>query len=234
MAHGICRFCGEEKKLIKAHIIPEVFFRKIRDKKGLLYFTSAGRQRASPKGPYDRHILCENCERLFSKCDDYAQNFLLSEFTKEQYQLGSSPFVHETQYEYDLLKLFFIALLWRASVSQHKFYQKVKIDSYEPIAKQFIIEQSPGSKNDFAVFLVKFDHPAAIVCRDPYLSKFDNGTDCCVFQFGGYVAYIKVDSREILEMFNQYVLAPKEPLRMIYSSFVESAEGRMTKKLINI
>jgi len=50
----LCQFCGENKKSVKAHIIPEAFFRDISDEGGILKHRQLGTHpKKSPKGVYD-------------------------------------------------------------------------------------------------------------------------------------------------------------------------------------
>ncbi|MHC5721755.1 MAG: hypothetical protein ACYTX0_59500, partial [Nostoc sp.] len=98
-----------------------------------------------------KNILCDECEKIFGVWDEYAQQLLTDE------SLHGEPILYDTQcigwrvteYDYIRLKLFFISLLWRASVSKQDFYQKVNLGSFEEKAKELIVQKNPGSSEEF-------------------------------------------------------------------------------------
>ena len=128
-----CKFCHQDRKLIKAHVVPRSFFeinpaelpRLATDKDGTF-------PKRAPTGIYDTQLVCETCERLISPYDDYAQRLLLAD------REAASQVVYEEQviaynygaYDYQKLKLFFLSLLWRASESSHTFYRRINLGSH--------------------------------------------------------------------------------------------------------
>ena len=129
-----CKFCRQERKLVEAHVIPRSFFeidpanppRLASNKDGVF-------PKRSPAGMYDTQLVCEDCERMFSPFDDYAQRLLVAnrEAAKPIYD-GEQPiaYIYEA-YDYQKLKLFFLSLLWRASESSHNFYRRIKLGPHE-------------------------------------------------------------------------------------------------------
>jgi len=78
-----CRLCEKEGKLVKAHVIPEAFFRVLREDGNspqLLTSTPDHLPKRSPIGVYDESILCEVCESKFDRFDDYGIQTLLVHF----------------------------------------------------------------------------------------------------------------------------------------------------------
>ena len=73
---GICKFCGQEKKLIKAHIIPRNFYLARKNDKYLCINSKTGEYTYQQQGGYDSNILCKDCD-----------NHILGEFDKEGYQV---------------------------------------------------------------------------------------------------------------------------------------------------
>lgn len=63
----ICKGCGSDKKLIKAHIIPESFFAGLKTPGNHLLMVSDTLKypKRAPLGPYDKEILCHDCEQVF-------------------------------------------------------------------------------------------------------------------------------------------------------------------------
>lgn len=130
MSH--CLYCGQERTLVKAHIIPEAFFRDIRGDASTLYFVmnepSAHPKRA-PIGLYDKQILCGQCEKAFQNVDDYAAALLIRErdsaFERRSHN-GRTIYVAE-QFDYHRMKLFIVSVLWRASVSTQQYFSRVNL-----------------------------------------------------------------------------------------------------------
>jgi len=127
-----CKFCGNDEPLIEAHIIPAVFYHRIgRPGKPLVIKTNKPGQydKKSWKGVYDSSIVCIDCERLWSEWGNYAQQLLA-----EQPLNGEAIYVQNRKmaylvrdYDYTKLKLFFISMLWRASVSSQPFFSKTTL-----------------------------------------------------------------------------------------------------------
>ena len=77
----ICKYCSENTKLVKSHIIPEAFFRPLRTEEGAspLLITNLPNQypKKSPVGVYYQGILCKGCEGKFAEVDDYGAKILI-------------------------------------------------------------------------------------------------------------------------------------------------------------
>ena len=215
----VCRYCGHHSKLIKAHVIPEAFFRRLRAGKSppiLLTNKEDDYPKRSPIGVYDRNILCRACEPLFGDWDHYAQALLDIEprGAVNVIERGQIAGYEVREYRYDLLKLFFISILWRASVSGQGFYSKVKLGHFEHIAKDFIERRDPGTAEDFSVTLAKFDHPLGKTILDPHPEKHE-GINYYRFYLGGYIAYIKADKRNASGLHRDFMMKQGEPLKIL-------------------
>ncbi|WP_024547178.1 hypothetical protein [Picosynechococcus sp. NKBG15041c] len=78
--HGICKLCGCEKDLIKAHIFPRQFNRDVKgqNKTGNRIYKISESSEHAQGGIYDSQILCSDCDgaSLIGKWDNYGQTFL--------------------------------------------------------------------------------------------------------------------------------------------------------------
>jgi hypothetical protein len=138
----------------------------------------------APIGVYDSEILCQVCEDRFSEVDSCAARILLHQtdsFVAIPNEANPDGYeVHN--YDYGLLKRFFMAVLWRASVSQHDFYAKVRLGPYERNLAAMLEAGNPGSSDDYAVVLWMYDdHPGATVTFDPFATRVD-GIHCYRFR----------------------------------------------------
>ena len=210
----ICQVCRHEKKLIKAHIIPEGFFRPLRSKRKApeLYTNTKGiYTKRVPKGIYDREILCADCDGIFSPWENHAHKVLIQNFSEELaiFWNGQKIAYNITDFDYKLFKLFFISLLWRASISKNIFYRRISAGPFEQILKDMILSFDPGPPQKFAVTLAKFSDPNITVMMDPHPEKF-NDINYCRFYLTGFMAYIKVDDRPVPDLMSDFYLRPED------------------------
>jgi hypothetical protein len=232
----VCRYCGHNKKLIKAHVIPGSFFRRLRSGKAppmLLTNNQYEYPKRAPIGVYDKNILCEDCEKNFGDWDNYAQDILDIKPKNGLLLMENSQFVgyKVKRYRYDLLKLFFISLLWRASVSGRTFYSKINLGPLEHIAKKFIENRDPGTAEDFSVTLAKFDHFLGETILDPDRKKIE-GLNYYRFYLGGYIAYIKADKRRSLGLHADLMMKPGEPLIIVHRDLNQSKELPLIQNIV--
>lgn len=230
-----CKLCNQNKKLIKAHIIPGSFFKLLRTSKlspEMHTNTSGIHPKRSPTGIYDKGILCEQCEMKFDTWDNHAQKVLLKDFSEDLaiYENKIKAGYKISNLDYKLLKLFFISLLWRASVSTHEFYHRVSAGPFEEKLKQMILEDNPGSSDMFSVTLSKFSDPRIVEMLDPDRFKC-HGLNYYRFYIAGYVAYIKVDKRPPVDYMDRFKLKPNEPLLVILRDLHRSKDGAVMKKI---
>jgi hypothetical protein len=127
--------------------------------------------------------------------------------------------------------LFFISLLWRASVSTHKFYQRISAGPFEQKLKEMILGEDPGPPLLFAVTLAKFSDPAVTGVLDPHRDKFE-GINYCRFYLTGFVAYIKVDRRSVPDFMKDLYLRPDTPIPVILRDFHHSKDGVVMKDIL--
>ena len=232
----ICQLCGGDKKLIKAHIIPEGFFRPLRsERRGPEIHTNTPGEYAkrAPVGIYDTGILCAECDNRLAPWDNHVQQVLLQGFSEELavYENRQKVAYNIVNFDYKLLKLFFISLLWRASISTHKFYQHIAVGPFEPKLKKMILSEEPGLPLMFAVTLAKFSNPEVTGILDPHRDKFE-GVNYCRFYLTGFVAYIKVDSRSVPDFMKSLYLHPDAPMTVILRDIHQSKDGAVLKDIV--
>ena len=78
-------------------------------------------------------------------------------------------------YDYDRLMLFFIALLWRASVSTHSFYSRIDAGPHEEMLRQIILQKELSLNTHVSVLLAQFvnyDDPCQTFF-DPICTRFE-------------------------------------------------------------
>ena len=226
-----CRLCEKEKKLIKAHAIPEAFFRLLRkgETPPKLMTNIAGiHPKKSPIGVYDTGILCRECEDKFESWDDYGIKVLINEIDTFKPIKDGSEIVayYQDKYDYEKLKLFFISILWRASVSTQSFYSKVNLGPWEEIAKKHILDENSGNGHEFSTVLSLFISKSgrdklAKTMLDPYMERWEHVNAYRVY-LAGVVAYIKVDKRHLPNSLSPLILRKGKPLHIVCRDFESS------------
>lgn len=234
-----CRLCNQDRKLVKAHAIPESFFRVMRSGGGTSLLVSNPENsfpERAPIGVYDKSILCEECEKTFGEVDSYAAQVLLTRFHelfKPAVHLGSAVALQSQEINQELLLRFFVAMLWRASVSTHPFYKHVQLGSYEAKAKD-ATDLSYPIPETFAVVLsswpvIESDGVLTHGALDPFPERW-SGINAYRVYFGQVVAYIKVDNRPFPSPLNELALCRQDGLSIVVRDFTESKDFAAMKK----
>ena len=157
MTKGICKYCGQEKELCKAHIIPKSFY-KLAENKTFWGVSSDGRKdlKTCQNGFKDCEILCSDCDNIIGKYDDYAYKVFYSELL--QYRRYGTPLFLMTnnQFDYKKLRLFFISLLWRASISKTDACSMIQLgEKYENLALRVLKGEIPDQEDLFHPIVFK-------------------------------------------------------------------------------
>lgn len=232
---GICKFCGTEKKLIRAHIIPESLYPT--DKNGgrrhiVLDLNGEIPNSQLQNGYYDPNLVCRECEDLFSAGDDYAKGLLIDRRSESVKKSGrGTAYFEYADVDYKKLKLFFISLLWRAHATSLRSLSEVKIGSkYEAIARTMIRDGNPGSPDDFAVLMLRVaEGQLDRMGASPIPRKMlPNNIRVYEFLLFGYIAYVKVDQRPYGDPPRSAQLSPGKPLVMLEQSLEKTSFLRFT------
>lgn len=224
-----CVGCGESRILVKSHVIPESFFRDLKRGSDYLHLLSSDKgdyPKKSRIGVYDKTILCRACEGRFQKVDDYAAKLLLNEDNLSPMLMNGQAIGYQFKdVNFKLLKLFFISLLWRASISAQHFYRKVNLMELESTAKSMLWEEDIGGDEDFSFILAKFTDTGTIskAMLDPLAESFE-GVKYYRFYLGGFVLYIKSDDKPTPSIWRNLTPSENRRLYVISRGNIEKSE----------
>jgi hypothetical protein len=223
----VCKLCSNEAPLIKAHIIPRSFWEiDAAHPPRIVTNINGDFPKRIPIGVYDQTIVCERCERSFSKYDTYAAELFLNrakEFEEVRDNSGKLTGYLHHNFDYSRLKLFTIAVLWRASASSHPFFSRVRLGPFERNARDMLLRRDPGEAATFAVLFSIWDSP---VMMDPFAGSLC-GVRVYRFYLGRLVAYINVDRRPFPTPLMNAVLMPDSPLHLISRDLGASKDFRV-------
>lgn len=231
----LCALCGLDRKLIKAHAIPEAFFRELRTG-GEIPLLISGVQGHFPKkapiGVYDEGILCEVCEPRFGAIDDYGVNVFLKDFHSDFQPISqgdqTAGFESAIADPTRLLQ-FLVSVLWRASTSMHPFYSKVDLGRHEPLARLAVNTLGFKLSDVFDAVLSRWkdkseDIPTTAIL-DPRREKW-SGINAYRLYLGETVAYVKVDARPFPDRMRAISLRSAPPVRVVARTMAESKDLR--------
>jgi hypothetical protein len=232
-----CRYCDADTKLIEAHIIPEAFFKELKIASGPLQVLSSqveAHPKRSHKGVYDSTILCLDCEKELGPFDNYAvEVFLSGKYAKEgRFKDDDLEGYVISKIDYRMLKLFFLSMLWRASVSESLFFNRISLGPYEEDIKRRLKAKDPGPASFIRVMTneVRYLHDKPVMLQ-PYKNRFtDDKLTGYVIPFGRFKSIFIVDKKPC--DFSPLVLAPNAPLVVVYQEWDDSVDAQYIRQLV--
>ena len=145
-------------------------------------------------------------------------------------QTCALPIYTIKDFDYKLLKLFFISMLWRASITSHECFERISTGPFEEKLRSLILSNNPGDEDDFSVILAKFSNPDLKFILDPHQDRFDH-INYCRFYLTGFVAYIKVDKRKCVGFLEMFKIKKDEPILVILRDLHGSKDGDVMKEI---
>jgi len=236
----LCKGCGEDKSLIKAHIIPRSFYMDLRKNENRLDLVSTNikqKKGLSRIGEYDPDILCKECDQFLSKYDDYGKKLLLDQFdnfdTLIEGKLIRAYVVKN--YDYLFLKLFLLSVLWRASISKRPFFKDVNLGDHERHIKDLIFNIEDDNNHTYGCTLQKFI-PSVVGSLEKTIHSPDkveiSGLNFYKLCFGGYKSLIRVDANPDLDGVRGLELVDGKNAIFLSKHFHDSDEFRDIEKAI--
>ena len=148
---GVCKLCKESHELKNSHIIPSSIIKLIRDKSldNRFYELFGGRSEIKQDGPKE-YLLCHKCEQRFSDYEKYFKEAIHSNRHRTKKAHDGKRLIIENL-DYKRMKLFFLSLLWRASLSSRPEFENICIGDDEEIIRKMILCDDPGKSSRFAV-----------------------------------------------------------------------------------
>jgi hypothetical protein len=229
----ICRLCDQDVPLVKAHIVPRTFFVGTGDdrhKGKLLSNLPNSFPQQSKTGPYDESILCAKCDAKIGVWDDYAARVLIRGVDSlVPFHSGLSPIAYlRAEYDYATLKLFFLSLLWRAGISSHRMFARVRLGSHSDRLKGLLLASNPGDAQEYATVLSVYSEKGAPAqfgagVMDPVAERYE-GLRVYRFALGRVSAWVKVDSQTYGLPQTVLMLQPSTPLIFLARDLASSTE----------
>ena len=229
-----CKLCGQPALLVKSHIIPESFYEIPRQGDGtlkLLADNPGDFAKRVPTGIWSR-IVCSKCEDSFARYDDYAARLLMGDTKASQRPTlpnGLRAEIYD-DFNYDLLQLFFLSLVWRAAASDHVVFKGISLGPREEQIKAALRGSDPDLARDIAIVLYSTSIFAGTL--SPHMERLDGGLRGVRIYLHRYTAIIKTDKRSFLPPSSEFHISRERPLCVVPRGLVGSGELPLMKAIV--
>jgi len=236
-----CRLCHNDGPAAKAHIEPDAFFRAKKDENGRISYVdldAPNEDHTIQSGPWDRTILCQNCEERFAPLDTYGVQFFRDEkFTLNRVVEDFGDVLIAEGVDQEKLKRFLLFLAWRIGVSQRAPYKSIDLGGRIDVLASLLLSCQPVAPQAFPVVMKRYEG-AAIVVRDgwnvPVGARDIHLNPCIMEQWGGrrvlqvylaeYVVYMAVDDAAPQEFWATVALGATTKPAIIVKHYCQSRE----------
>lgn len=165
----ICKLCLQEKKLLKnSHIIPNFLYKGLFGKKhkiASVNINDFSDRKFHQTGFKDSDILCAECDNgIIGAYERYASNTIFGDHKKSDIEFFNGdqtalPYIRFKNLDYDLIKLFFLSILWKSHLSRNTFFDAVSLGvKHAEKIREMLLNHDGGPEDLFEVVLIK---PAA-------------------------------------------------------------------------
>ena len=137
----ICLLCKiREANKRNSHILPKFFNDRLFSDGFMYEINKNGQKRKIQKSPKEDYILCDQCENRIAIVETYCSNHFFHAFHNINSNIkfplkneirgnNCSQLYKEGQYlNPNIFNLFIISLVWRTSISSHKWFSELDID----------------------------------------------------------------------------------------------------------
>lgn len=236
-----CKMCGDNKPLVRSHIIPRSFyeleaFRQKAPQKALSILSDSEELKPirRPVGIYDSQLFCEDCEKIFMEYDNYAFKLLYENRKLRKTMRGKDGQVlgeYYESYDYEKLKLFFLGVLLRAGLSEDFFFQHVTLGPYLDVLKRTVGTGKALPPNDFAIFLEYYREAfSGPVIFPPAPHQIEN-VKFYYFHLGRVNFQVKLDKQKPPSDLIPIILKPGAWLLLIRTELCSSHAYEVLKKI---
>ena len=173
---GKCRLCLQDKKLIKAHIIPDFLYNgmKAENDKNIFYEVTYDLNRKESRlkkiqtGDFDKNILCEDCDNriIGGNYERYAKKSMYGKNIDPKIAPICKNYIipnNSTEYsickniDYGKMKLFLLSILWKASITDRKSFKDVQLgDKHEERLRKLIYENIIPNETEYPIMMTSF------------------------------------------------------------------------------
>jgi hypothetical protein len=187
----VCALCKTPSILKSSHIIPNAYFKQMKDKTGKL--VSFDMEEDTPvvtaQDSWQEYLLCEKCEGKLSTLETkWIRNLRKADvlFAK------GHRVVELPDFDYDSFRTFLLSILWRASVTSHEKFADIMLTAHDQEELRLaILAGSTTALGDWAVHIHKIVDRRGLLNFDQMMRQPEMvqalGAVFYRFIFGGYM-----------------------------------------------
>lgn len=154
-------------------------------------------------GDYDNSLLCDLCENHISSFETYGRNLFYGHSSNKFNASFSNDgrFISLEDLDYKKLKLFFISILWKNSVSKREFYKTVSLGKkHNEEMRKMILNSQPLEDFKYPIYVVKLTDKDKV---SNFISGFNklrqDGIHSYLLLIDGYLFWYKISSHKPTE-----------------------------------
>jgi hypothetical protein len=244
-----CKLCDLEKKLIKAHIIPEFMYQDLYNDDHRFYEFSVQDILDGKKlkpfiqiGEFDKNILCAECdnERLGS-LEKYAQKVLFGSNLEpnetpicQNYDVEGYEFSECENVDYKKFKLFLLSILWRSHITDRPKFDSIDLGPHADKIKKMIWTNDAGDELDYPITTTSFiraEYHYKDLILEPRQMKSKDGIKSYIFAIGSFQFHFYVNSsnHKLPEFVQEFTLKKDNTMKTVHLK--NGMENLLIKKL---
>jgi hypothetical protein len=131
-----CKLCDIESTLRKSHILPRSLILKAKNGDSQLHVFINDKKPTYSNSDPKENLLCNDCEQLLSK--NYEKTSI-ELFKKRRNVVKHINHIEFIKFDYKSWYLFYLSILWRASIATINPFEKINIFQIENLAKKCIL-----------------------------------------------------------------------------------------------
>jgi len=222
-ANDPCRLCDESVKLCSSHVVPEFLYERLYDEKHRfieLTDVRKGAAKRTQKG-HRELLLCSACEGRIARFERHARRLFVDDlppFIARSKRIREHPRI-----EYALTKLFFLSVLWRASVSTLPLFKHVSLGPHEDVIRGMLEREDAGQALDYPVIVYSLymdgQHLRDFIVEPTYVRI--EGRLCYRLVLPGFVVFIYVASVPISGASARLAMSPERPFETYLTEMKE-------------
>lgn len=226
----ICQLCLEDKPLLKkSHIIPKFMYDGLFDKDHRIIEINIidieGKRKNMFDALYDKDILCHTCDNeVLSALESYASKALYGKGNQGKDNIPEVKFENNeglvsakySNLDYTKTKLFLLSILWRAHVSQHRFFDCIDLGPYTETIRKMLKSGDAGKDHELETCLIAFSTNCAIPVKsviEPRCLKTE-GNRSYVFFINGIMYHYNISQHNKMSIFDKGAVAANNTMNV--------------------
>ncbi|MFO7657412.1 MAG: hypothetical protein R6W78_10115 [Bacteroidales bacterium] len=227
-----CKLCRQEKKLIKAHIIPSFMYHELFDQNHRIRqatFENKVYKRNTQRetGEFDKNILCEKCDNeILGKYEDYAKRVLYDGATPNLLprfeRMYNKTWMSVGDIDYKKFKIFLLSIIWRASITSRPYFSQINLGHHEEIIRKMILNNDPKKKEDYPILITYTGLYTTQVIARPKLVRM--GKKVYSFLIAGVIYNFFIECDDIPDYLYETTINEKNEMKILLTDKSYAAE----------